>query len=368
MPIGKGTREVCGFASFMEVIIMRIATLFAIFALVGFVASASASTDNYHVKNSSPDGVHYDSGRVEGDTIEEAWVIGGLPFTGFDNTCGFADNYDEVCPYSGSMSGDVVYAYTPGGDEVITIDLCYSLYDTKVFVYEDMWTPGAPFACNDDAHFSAPCYTYSSMIELLNIYAGHTYYIVVDGYGSDCGDYQLDITAEEECVLECPAGAQVEGEPPCIDEYDDQYNGGCNSTGWTLIEAQEGDCGTMCGLSCTYMFQGGSYRDTDWFTMTAVGGDVTATCIAEFPLQFIFFYVIDYNCVAYEYLLDTGGLCEPVTLSYNFTAGQELWLWVGASVFSGVPESDYIIDVCGIEGGVTRANDATWGEIKGMFK
>jgi len=261
---------------------MKIVALLTISVLLGSVASASTPLENHHVKDSTPSGVHYDSGRVEGDTIEESWVIEDLPFTGFDNTCGFNDDYDEVCPYTGSTSGDVVYAYSPGGDETITIDLCWSLYDTKVYVYEDYHTPGAPFACNDDAHFDPPCYTYSSRIHLLDIFAGHTYYIVVDGYGGDCGDYQLEVTPEEPCILECPDGALVEGEPPCVDEYEDYYNSGCGVLGteWTLIEAYEDDCAIMCGLSCTYHYQWSSYRDTDWFTMTAVGGDVTATCEA----------------------------------------------------------------------------------------
>ena len=53
------------------------------------------------------------------------------------NTCGFYHDYDEVCPFSGSLSPDVVYAYTPGGNEEITISLCDSYYDTKVYVYEN---------------------------------------------------------------------------------------------------------------------------------------------------------------------------------------------------------------------------------------
>jgi hypothetical protein len=353
----------------MEVIIMRIATLFAIFALMGFVASASASdTGVDHVKIDGPGGVHYDSGRVEGDTIEEAWVIGSLPFTGFDNTCGFVNNYDEICPYSGSTSGDVVYAYTPGGNETISIDLCYSLYDTKVYVYQDYWTPGAPYACNDDFYFGSPCGVYTSKIELLNISAGHTYYIVVDGYGGSCGDYQLDITSEEDCDLVCPDGGLLEGEMGCYTDYVDNWNGGCNSTPYVFqtIEAQAEDCATMCGTSCTYLYAGSSYRDTDWFEVTCLGGLVTATVEAEFPVQFIFIYGAD--CANLQYDLLTGGLCTPLTLSHTGTAGQIFWLWVGPSVFSGIPESDYILDVCGIVGEPTPANDSTWGSIKGMFK
>ena len=339
-------------------------------AIVSAVASASSPLEDHHVKDSTPSGVHYGSGRVEGDTIEEAWVIEALPFTDSDNTCGFNNDYDEVCPYSGSTSGDVVYAYIPEGDDIITIDLCYSEYDTKVYVYEDYWTPGEPYACNDDAHFSAPCYTYSSKIAYLELSAGHTYYIVVDGYGGDCGTYVLDILYVDPCFLECPDGALVEGEPPCVDEYQDDYNAGCGfGGGWTYIEAQEYEHATMCGKSCTFSYQGSSYRDTDWYTLNAAGGEVTVTCDAEFPVLFLLFYVIDYNCVGYEYLVGTDDFCEPVTLSHSFAAGQELWLWVAPSVFSGVPESDYILDITGILWyEPSPASEATWGSIKGMFK
>jgi hypothetical protein len=41
---------------------------------------------------------------------------------------------------------------------------------------------------------AAPCYVYTSKIESMADTVGHTYYIVVDGYGSASGAYQLDIT------------------------------------------------------------------------------------------------------------------------------------------------------------------------------
>ena len=36
--------------------------------------------------------------------------------------------------------------------------------------------------------------------------AGVQYFIVVDGYGGDFGDYLINITEFTPCVLECPAG------------------------------------------------------------------------------------------------------------------------------------------------------------------
>lgn len=347
---------------------MRLAVLFGGFVLATLVAGASASTDNHHVKRSTPTGVPYDGRRVVGDTIDEAWVIGALPFTSFDNTCGFAHDYEEACPYTGSSAPDVVYSYAPTGNEVISIDLCHSHYDTKVFVYEDEWSPpGSPFACNDDFHFSDPCFVYTSKIERLHIFEGHTYYIVVDGYGNACGSFQIDVTPEEPCIVACPDGAVLEGEPPCQDEYYDEHNAGCGEGGgWTLVEAHEGDCATVCGESCTFLYEGSGLRDTDWFEMTCEGGAVSATCVAEFPFQFILIYGVD--CENLQFDVRQGLPCEPVTLTFNGAPGQLLWLWVGASTFSGVPPSDYIFEVCGIEGNDTPTREPTWGSIKSLFK
>ncbi len=128
--------------------------------------------------------------RMGGEDIGSAVVIPALPFNDAGNTCSSIDDYDEACPYTGSTSPDVVYSYTPPANDIIDIDLCNSGYDTKVFVYENAWTPGSAYACNDDA-----CPGWRSFIDDLPITAGNTYYIVIDGYGGGCGDYVLDITS-----------------------------------------------------------------------------------------------------------------------------------------------------------------------------
>ena len=53
--------------------------------------------------------------------------------------------------------------------------------------------------------------------------------MIVDGYGGDCGDYVINIETFEPCVVDCPAGAELEGEPALVDGYADEFNGGCNS-------------------------------------------------------------------------------------------------------------------------------------------
>jgi len=135
-----------------------------------------------------------------GDTVDDATVVGSLPYSNSGTTIGYTDDYDEVCPYTGSTSPDVVYSYTPAADLTVDITLCVnpSDYDTKLYVYENVVTPTNPFACVDDA-CQSPGYPspYQSMIEALELTGGNTYFIVVDGYGGDAGGYSIDIIGSE---------------------------------------------------------------------------------------------------------------------------------------------------------------------------
>jgi hypothetical protein len=124
-----------------------------------------------------------------GDTCATATVIPSLPFSDTGNTCGFSDDYDEVCPFTGSTSPDVVYFFTPGANMKVLISLCAnSGYDTKVYVYEGS-CPGALVGCDDDS-----CSLNPFVSELLVVMTvGHTYYIVVDGFQGACGDFSIDV-------------------------------------------------------------------------------------------------------------------------------------------------------------------------------
>jgi hypothetical protein len=43
------------------------------------------------------------------------------------NSCAYADDYDEACPYRGSSAPDVVYRYAATVDLPLRISLCYSV-------------------------------------------------------------------------------------------------------------------------------------------------------------------------------------------------------------------------------------------------
>ena len=332
--------------------------------LVGVLSSSVSAVDFGPTAppKPAPEGSYEGEGRDGGDTAAEAYPIPGLPFTDPGSTCGYVDDYDAICPYPGSTAPDVVYVYVPLSSGYVCVDLCVADYDTKVYVWED--EVGQIVACSDDACGEMG---YRSRIVLLRVTAGHAYYFVVDGYGGECGNYDLSLTVCGDCVLPCPDGAQEEGEPPCQDEYVDDYNSGCSTPGgFQPLVADEQGVAVMCGKSCTFLYHGVSYRDTDWFTMNAAGGLVTATCTAEFPLQIILFHNPD--CASPEYVWAQADFCLPASLTWECEPGQEVWFWVGPSVFSGIEESDYLFEITGLEPGTpSPACGPTWGAIKEMF-
>lgn len=220
-------------------------------------------------------------GDCAGETCASAATISSLPFNGTGNTCDCANDYDSVCPFTGSTSRDAVYSYTPAQNQCVSVSLCNgSNYDTKVYVFaNDCTTPA--IACNDDSctspNFPSP---YVSRLDFVSLTAGTTYYFVVDGYGGECGNYVLDITpvaCPPPCGV-CPGGAIQENEPNC-GLPTDTVNGGCNSAPPVFSSIS---CGQdVCGTSAW----DGSSRDTDWYQVTfATDTEFTWTVQAEFPV------------------------------------------------------------------------------------
>ena len=281
-----------------------------------------------------------------GDTIANPFILPAIPCTVTGTTIGSINDYDEICPYSGSTAPDVVYAYVAAArSPSISIDLCYSSYDTKVYVY-DAADLVNPIACNDDFYFAAPCYTYSSYLGQVPVVAGHTYYIVLDGYGGSGGAYLMSVTDggiasaarrllrpqrglhDHDPEMRAPASGRartrsatrmrarcrrrsrarralcIEGEPLCQDNYVDHYNGGCNSTPvvWQALAPQAGGCVTICGQGCTYSSYGDSSRDTDWYVSVSAGGPVTFTMTADFPFMMILHNWLDCALCSHELL------------------------------------------------------------------
>lgn len=333
---------------------------------------AQTPTAEMPPKHSETTGELKYEGRIEGDTIEECWTIPSLPFTDAGNTCAYLDHYDESCPYTGSISPDVVYCYSPPHDMCVSVSLCNSLYDTKVYVYEDEWTPGDPIACNDDFDCVDPPVPYTSWIEEAYMVSGHTYYIVVDGYGDSCGDYVLEVEETycgPECEIDCVG--TPEGEPTCYEGYDDQYNGGCQSETWSLIAATPEPV-TICGTTGVYNYGGVTYRDTDWYLIYPCGGvPITATIDAEVPVLLAYIdlrgWCYDYEIYSYVF----ADVCIPTSLTEYLPEGQ---FAVFVAPADWLPEhacgSEYSLTIEGYTEHCdpTPAEATSWGKVKALYR
>ncbi|MEE9553910.1 MAG: hypothetical protein V3W18_06390, partial [candidate division Zixibacteria bacterium] len=176
-----------------------------------------------------------------GDTCDDATPIPGLPYTDDGTTVGYTNDYDAVCNFSGSLSPDVVYSYTPEVDVAVDITLCAGItdYDTKLYVYENTCGSGEVY-CNDDDCVAPGGQSFVSALYCVTLYAGNTYFIVVDGYGSQEGNYTIEIT---ECVI--PEGAC------CIDlECTETIEADCAGDWYEGQTCDQFECPLVGGIEC----------------------------------------------------------------------------------------------------------------------
>jgi len=353
---------------------MRLATsCVAGMALLLFTAAAYASspspkaaTPTLHKEAalSVPNPVHIDQG---GDTIGSAIPIAALPYSDSGTTAGYVDNYQPNCGYAAGAP-DVVYSFSPGATVSVNISLCGSSYDTELYVFQD--TVGNIIACNDDN-----CGLQSQLLNL-SLAAGHVYYIIVDGYYNNSGAYQFSVQENVPCVVPCPPGSLLEGEPVCHDNYYDSYNGGCNSNPpvFTPLPCAQAPATsvTVCGTYGGFLYNGLSYRDTDWYVITVPAGGETVTWAARGETDTLI-GIINGNagCPAsafYAYTYGSG--CTNLSVSGSLSAGT-WWLWAGTLNFgstAGPCGQHYTATLTGHLCPLIAVEPATWGQIKNMYK
>lgn len=309
--------------------------------------------------------------RDGGNNAGSAVAIPGMPFSDTGATCGAGDDWDEACPYTGSTSEDKWYSFTPAADMTVFVDLCGSGYDTKTYILNSSM---GVVACNDDFYFDAACGTYVSKIEAATLMGGSTYYVVVDGYGGDCGSYVIEMGEVVPC--EIPCDGVVEGEPALVDGYVDNFNGGCNtdpvSGPFQELVADEYGNLTFCGIGGWYLSSDFlNYRDTDWFLATiGASGTITWTLEAEEPTYG--FLLAPQDCptvaVAEQMTADCG---SPQVMVISGNPGDVVWLWVGSTVFespTGAPEFAYRSDFTGLAEGPIATDASSFDGIKAMYR
>ncbi|PRW45343.1 serine protease [Chlorella sorokiniana] len=137
-----------------------------------------------------------DSRPLTGDSATSPRWITSLPFSDSDVTSRFTDKYPAASGGDGGGSPDVLYAYTPKSDVAVEVSTCGSLFDTRLYVFDDPANPQNYVGNDDDPN----CTSNGKASRLSTTFqAGVTYYIVVDGYsGGDWldsqGQYTLTIT------------------------------------------------------------------------------------------------------------------------------------------------------------------------------
>ena len=135
--------------------------------------------------------------RTGGENIATAVVINALPYVDGGTTCGAVDDYSADCGCCGGSNGapDLVYSLTPGSNGTIHIDLIGD-YDVLVHVRD---ADGNVLACADDTGFDV-----THAIIDLPVISGETYYIVVEGFATICGNYTLTVTGDVTIPSELP--------------------------------------------------------------------------------------------------------------------------------------------------------------------
>jgi len=356
---------------------MRLVVLLCMFVAASALAT-NAELGNGRQYEKSNDHVLSNPGlpdtRQGGEDIYSALEITAIPFSDTGTTTGHINDYDSACPYTGSTSPDVVYSYTPDTDVILSIDLCGSLYDTKTYI---MNTALDIIACNDDFYSEAPCGQYVSYIAGANLLSGQEYFIVIDGYGADSGEYSLEIdffTPPDPCVLNIQ---DEEGEPQLVDGYVDEFNAGCNNEGspdnFTLLyPINYGDM-AFSGNAGWYVTDGLDLRDTDWFTAT-IGelGIVEWNLDAEEATLGFQLSAINCNDVSVLQTM-TAGPCAPASMTILGSPGEIIWMWIGSEEFTPPigftgNEYNYQCDFTGLDYSCVPTTPTTIDKIKSLFR
>ena len=151
-------------------------------------------------------------GEGTGENMDDPIIISSMPFYAEGTTEGFENDYDVVCPFSGSTAPDVVYMMTSSG-ATYDFSLCGNTdYDSKLYILDadgNVVEGSFPspedtpedngIACNDDACSSPSFASYVSSFS--GTLAAGLYYVVVDGYSTSSGNYTLDISVATNQII-----------------------------------------------------------------------------------------------------------------------------------------------------------------------
>jgi hypothetical protein len=351
---------------------MRLMIILSLALSVVAVNAVAGGVSSWHEKPAvwnSPPAIAPD--REGGDTVDQALVITELPFYDTGNTCGYADDYDAAC-YDPSEARDVVYSFTPTSDMYVDIDMCGSLYDTKVYVLDEAL---AMVACADDTYYDSadPCGQWNAALQFLQLEGGVLYYVVVDGWGADCGYYELSMAMNDPCEITYPNDAVPENEPPMQGVYD-QYNAGCFSDwadpmSYILDVPPPGNPTVISGFSGYYEIPDDLGYDHDWWALTVGDAGVVRVVLeAQRTTNLLQFTLPGGDCDQAGFVQEVfNPPCGSNEITMTGQPGETLYFWVHC-IYAIYPNGEYPYRLEVYNEGVTRTESRSWSDIKALYQ
>ncbi len=267
----------------------------------------------------------------QGETCETPYIISSLPFTVVASTAGRVNDTDETCPFGGITSPDVSYQYTPTHDELITVSLCESEYDTKVYIYANGVPPA--IACNDDYCSNSQGDPFRSYLNCIPLRANVSYCIIVDGYTNEEGVYHLAISNCDFCIDTC--FGTPENEHPCVSAID-TVNGGCDSDSAVFRPIVCGE--TICGTLAAGTEFG--RRDSDWYQVALASRSILAwSAVADIAIRVM---VVIPPCPGTFIEWEAAFHCDTVSATTTILEPGTYWLLIESDNHSYLPCLSYI--------------------------
>ena len=168
-----------------------------------------------------------------GETCATATPILEVPYCDNGTTIGATNDYAGSCV--GASAPDVVYTFTLEQPATVTASLCGSTWDTGLHLW--LGCPdagGSEIICNDDFCGLQSCITVTLSLG--------TYYLIVDGFGANAGDYGLYVNTIDACTP-CPAL------PPANDDCADAARVFIPSSTLGTTVGATADAAPECGTS-----------------------------------------------------------------------------------------------------------------------
>jgi len=310
--------------------------------------------------------------RVGGDTFATALPFAVTPYTDSGSTVGYTDDYEEDCGTGEGAAPDVVYAFTPPATGYYDFNLCGSAYDTKLNICDQ---GEALLACNDDVDYTLdegdPCFLNARISDFFCL-AGETYYLVVDGYEFEAGDYTLAVSDWVHCDVETAGATSTEGEPPLAAGAEDLYDCGCNCAGTPVNVSVTAEAGGEAAVALVQGWRDFGFRDMDSFEFTA-GGSGSVHVEFESALQARIQVLDSVDCELANLLAEfVVAPCEVLAFDVEMAPGAVFPIAVMpihyVPPFGWVPaEYDALLRVSGLSPGVATET-TSWGALKAMYR